>query len=76
LLCSEASLPVELILQAYLWRWEIEVAFREEKTLLGLGEAQVRTNPAVGGVPAFVAATYAYLHLTAALARIIHEKRE
>ena len=70
LLCSEASLPVELILQAYLWRWEIEVAFREEKTLLGLGEAQVRTDPAVAVVPAFVAAMYAYLHLAAALAGV------
>jgi hypothetical protein len=70
LLCTEASLPVELILQAYLWRWEIEVAFREEKTLLGLGEAQVRTDPAVAAVPAFVAAMYAYLHLAASLAGV------
>jgi hypothetical protein len=70
LLCSQADLPVELILQAYLWRWEIEVAFREEKTLLGLGEAQVRTDSAVAGVPSFVAAMYAYLHLAAALAGV------
>ena len=70
LLCSQADLPVELILQAYLWRWEIEVAFRDEKTLLGLGEAQVRTDPSVEGVPAFVAAMYAYLHLAAALAGV------
>lgn len=26
-----------------LWRWGIEVNFRDEKTLLGTGEAQVRT---------------------------------
>ena len=70
LLCSRADLPVELILQAYLWRWEIEVAFRDEKTLLGLGEAQVRTEPALEGVPAFVAAMYAYLHLAAAMAGV------
>jgi hypothetical protein len=28
---------------AYLWRWEIEVNFREEKTLIGCGQSQVRT---------------------------------
>jgi hypothetical protein len=70
LLCSQADLPVELVLQAYLWRWEIEVAFRDEKSLLGLGEAQVRTDPAIAGVPAFVAAMYAYLHLAAVLAGV------
>ena len=37
LLCTEASLPVELILQAYLWRWEIEVAFRRGEDPLGTG---------------------------------------
>jgi hypothetical protein len=59
---------VETILQAYLWRWEIEVTFREEKTILGLGEAQVRTDSTVANVPAFIAAIYAYLHLAAASA--------
>ena len=37
---------------------------------MGLGEAQVRTDPAVAVVPAFVAAMYAYLHLAAALAGV------
>ncbi|MDO8587367.1 MAG: transposase [Armatimonadota bacterium] len=44
LLCTDPKLSVETTLQAYLWRWEIEVTFREEKTILGLGEAQVRTD--------------------------------
>jgi len=70
LICTDPGLPVELVLQAYLWRWEIEVTFREEKTLLGLGEAQVRTYPAVESVPTFIAAVYAYLHLAAVLAGI------
>jgi len=70
LVCADPSLPLEVILQAYLWRWEIEVTFREEKTLLGLGEAQVRTEPAVANVPAFVAAIYAYLHLAARMAGV------
>ena len=41
------------------------MTFREEKTLLGLGEAQVRTEPTVANIPAFIAAMYAYFHLAA-----------
>jgi hypothetical protein len=70
LLCSDPTLAIELILQAYLWRWEIEVCFRDEKTLLGMGEAQVRNPAAAATVPAFVAAVYGYLHLAAAEAGI------
>jgi hypothetical protein len=70
LLCTDPNLPIELILQMYLWRWEIEVTFREEKTLLGFGEAQVRADPCVANVPAFIAALYAYLHLAAAFAGV------
>ncbi len=33
LLCTDSNLPLEDLLQAYLWRWEIEVNFRDEKTL-------------------------------------------
>jgi hypothetical protein len=39
LICTETGLGIEDILQAYIWRWEIEVDFREEKTLLGCGQA-------------------------------------
>lgn len=68
LLCSTLTLPLAELLQAFLWRWETEVAFREEKSLLGMGEAQVRTTPAVALLPAFVAAMYAYLHVAGAAA--------
>jgi hypothetical protein len=70
LLCTDPSLSAKQILQHYLWRWEVEVAFREEKTLVGLGEAQVRTAQAAVQVPVFVAAVYAYLHLAALRAGI------
>ena len=63
LLCTDPTLPVEKLLQSYLWRWEIELNFRDEKTVLGMGEAQVRTKAAVEAVPVFVAAAYAYLLL-------------
>ena len=36
--------------------------FREEKSIMGMGEAQVRTKEAVKAVPAFVAASYALMH--------------
>lgn len=40
--------------------------FRDEKTVLGVGEAQVRTPTAVETVPCFVVAAYAFLLLAAA----------
>lgn len=63
LICTETDLNIENILQAYLWRWEIEVDFREEKTLLGCGQAQVRNPNSAESLPAFVAAVYGLLHV-------------
>ncbi len=63
LLCTNPELSLGKLLQAYLWRWEIELNFRDEKTVLGMGEAQVRTPTAVETVPVFVSAAYAYLLL-------------
>src|SRR5208283_4852434 len=54
LLCTGSELPLDRLLQAYLWRWEIELNFRDEKTLLGVGEAQVRIPAAVETVPALI----------------------
>lgn len=65
LLCTDPSVPLARALQAYLWRIEIELNFRDEKTLLGVGEAQVRTPRAVARVPAFLVAAYAFLLLAA-----------
>jgi hypothetical protein len=63
LLCTDPNLPLERLLQAYLWRWEVELNFRDEKTVMGAGEAQVRTEAAVEAVPAFVVAAYAFMLL-------------
>jgi len=65
LICTNNNLDIQKLLQAYLWRWEIEVNFRDEKTLLGCGEAQVRTAQTVANVPAFIVATFALLHIAA-----------
>jgi hypothetical protein len=63
LLCTDPELPLDRLLQSYLWRWEVELNFRDEKTVMGVGEAQVRTKAAVETVPAFVVAAYAFLLL-------------
>lgn len=66
LVCTDPDLPLGQLLQSFLWRWEIELNFRDEKTVLGMGEAQVRTRVAVETVPCFVVAAYAFLLLAAA----------
>jgi len=65
LICTDNELQIQNLLQDYLWRWEIEVNFREEKTVLGCGQAQVRNPESTERVPAFIAAIYAILHLAA-----------
>lgn len=63
LLCTDPELSLERLLQAYLWRWEIELNFRDEKTVLGVGQAQVRKAPSTESVPALLVAAYAFLLL-------------
>lgn len=65
LICSDAEMNSQQLLQAYLWRWEIEVNFREEKTLFGCGQAQVRTQSPVEKAPSFIVAVYAMIQLAA-----------
>jgi hypothetical protein len=69
LLCTDPSLPLPKLLQSYLWRWEIELNFRDEKTLLGVGEAQVRTPDSVEKVPSLIVASYAMLLLAGTAAQ-------
>lgn len=63
LLCTDPDLPPEKLLQAYLWRWDIEVNFRDEKSLLGTGQAQVRNPASVKAVPQMMVAAYSLLLL-------------
>lgn len=65
LLCSDPTIPLDRLLQSFVWRWEIELNFRDEKTVLGMGEAQVRTKTAVEAVPALIVAAYSFLLLAA-----------
>jgi len=61
LICTDPNAAIQEVLQAYVWRWDIEVNFRDEKTLLGLGQAQVRHERSVENVPALAVAAYAML---------------
>jgi hypothetical protein len=61
LICTDPDLSLQQVIQYYAWRWEIELNFREEKTLLGAGEAQVRMPAAVANLPAFKVAVYSLL---------------
>jgi DDE superfamily endonuclease len=67
LICTDPELPVEQIVQYYVWRWDIEVNFREEKSLLGVGQAQVRNPQSCDSLPAFQVAAYSLLLLAAAI---------
>ncbi len=48
LICTDSELDPCQIIEAYFQRWDIEVNFRDEKTLLGVGQAQVRNIVSVG----------------------------
>jgi len=63
LVCTDADMPVEELIQSYFWRWGIEVNFKEEKQLFGAGQAQVRISPSVSNAPSVCIATYAALLL-------------
>ena len=61
LVCTDPQMALEDFLQDFLWRWDIEVNFRDEKTLLGVGQAQVRTEASNQNAPALAVAAYALL---------------
>lgn len=65
LICTDPHLPVQQVVQFYLWRWDIEVNFRDEKTILGVGQAQVRSEASNQNAPALAVAAYALLLLAA-----------
>ena len=65
LLSTDIQLPPPQILQDYLWRWDIEVNHRDEKQLVGVGQAQLTNVLAVDRQPAFAVFSYALLLLAA-----------
>jgi hypothetical protein len=65
LICTDPELEPRQIVEAYFQRWDIEVNFRDEKTLLGVGQAQVRAEASVESAPAFTVAAYGMLLVSA-----------
>ena len=63
LVCTDIDLSAEKMLQWYLWRWQIEVNFRDEKSLIGIDEASVRTEESLRNLPMLVAAGYSFMQL-------------
>jgi hypothetical protein len=63
LICTNPELPADKLLQTYIWRWGIETNFRDEKSLLGTGQAQVRNPASVKAVPQMMVAAYSLLLL-------------
>ncbi len=74
LVCTDPDMPIEQLIQAYFWRWGIEVNFKEEKQLFGAGQAQVRSASSVSTAPAVCIATYAALLLAGIRAYGFHSK--
>jgi hypothetical protein len=68
LICTDSGLDPRQIIEAYFQRWDIEVNFRDEKTLLGVGQAQVRNSVSVESAPAFAVAAYGMLLVSGQLA--------
>lgn len=68
LICTDPALDPRRIIEAYFQRWDIEVNFRDEKTLLGVGQAQVRNAVSVEAAPALAVASYAMFLVSAQFA--------
>ena len=62
-LTTDLIMPAVELLQAYFDRWGIEVNHRDEKEILGVGQAQAWNEHAVSKVPALLVAMYSCLRL-------------
>lgn len=63
LLTTDLTTSALVLLQAYFDRWGIEVNHRDEKDILGVGQAQVWNEQSVSKVPALLVAMYSWLLL-------------
>jgi hypothetical protein len=64
-LTTDLTTPIKQLVQACFDRWQIEVNNRDEKDLLGVGQAQVRSVQSVPRHPALAVASYSMLLLAA-----------
>jgi hypothetical protein len=68
LLNTSLDAPIEVLIQGYLDRWQIEYNHRDEKSILGVGEAQVWNENSVVKQPAFHVAVYSAMLLANVMA--------
>ncbi len=68
LICTDPDLPLQQLVQEYLWRWDIEVNHRDEKQIIGVGQAQVWSPKSVDRQPPFAVACYSMLLIAAMIA--------
>lgn len=64
-LTTDLRTHIKLLVQACFDRWQIEVNHRDEKDILGVGQAQVRSELSIPRHPALAAASYSLLLLAA-----------
>ena len=67
LICTDPHLDLQLLVQSYIQRWEIECNHRDEKSLLGVAQGQVRNPQAVSRLPQLQVAAYSLLLLASIL---------
>ena len=65
LLCTDHEIEAKVLLQKYFDRWQIEYNHRDEKDILGVGQAQVWAKKSTPRVPAFKVATYSQMLVSA-----------
>jgi len=64
-LTTDLRTSIKLLIQACFDRWQIEVNHRDEKDILGVGQAQVRSQQSIPRHPALAVASYSLLLLAA-----------
>jgi hypothetical protein len=64
-LTTDLRTSIKLLVQACFDRWQIEVNHRDEKDILGVGQAQVRSAQSIPRHPALSVASYSMLLLAA-----------
>lgn len=68
LICTDPNLALNTLVQAYLYRWEIEVNHHDEKSIIGVAQAQTRNPQSVNRQPQLQVAAYSLLLLASILA--------
>ena len=63
IITTDNGINIQQMLQNYLWRWEIELNFKDQKSIMGIHEPHVRNKNSVANVPAFMTAVYSMLIL-------------